>query len=51
MTIGLVVEVEYIASRGMWVVTVWESGQWIREDWFHTELVARQWAAEVEAGR
>lgn len=42
--------VEFDNGQHMWRVTLYKAGIWQREDWFFNELVARQWAAEVEAG-
>lgn len=49
MTVGIVAVVEYDEHRGMWCVTLYQNGTWIEEQWFYTELTARQWAAVAEA--
>ncbi len=40
-------EIEYIAWRKMWRVTVLRDGEWITEAFFHTEWGADTFAADA----
>ena len=43
-------EIEYIARRKMWRVTVWRDGVFVYDAWFHTENGANIYAAEARLG-